>query len=252
MPDTRTAPEWTPPLHRAWALLRLVLATLLLAGLGRGALAGPTATAGAPLAATTPAGVNGLWTSSAGDYSVWLQDPTSGLTLALELPATLDSLRLWLGNGSATQVSLQNVARGTDLLVASVSGSTMSGTRTLAGVQQPYSAQLALAWVATEAAGVWQKSGAANAYLVFFVVNNGGARLGVQIDVTINPDLSYAFDVFSGSYTNNVFNGLSLLGSGLSSRLEFTGDTLAGTYTTLGRPPKVTTFTATHLVKTGP
>ncbi len=195
-------------------------------------------------------GINGLWTSPNGDYTVFLQDSTSGQTFALQVPATLDTLRVWQGTGSASAISLANLLQPADTLAATVAGEAMSGSIVLAGMPQPFSASLALGWVATEYAGVWQKASPANAYLVFCVLNAGGTRLALQIDVTITGEKTYAYDIFTGTLNGKQFTGVSLTGSGLTSRLDFAdSQTLAGSTTTLGRPPQTTTFSATHIIK---
>lgn len=226
--------------RRALTLGRWLIASMLLVLLGAG---------------TSPArasGVNGLWTSSGGDFVVFMQDATSGATFALQVPGSFDALRVWLGTGSSTAVSLQGLNKPSDLLDLAVSGATMSGTMSLSGVQQPFNAQLALAWVATEYAGVWQKAMPSNAYIVFCVLNTGDARVAVQIDVTINADKTYGYDIFTGALVGDQFSGVSIAGTGLSSRLEFTGSQLTGSYTTVARPPKSTAFTATQIVRIAP
>lgn len=199
--------------------------------------------------AATSSGVSGLWTSSAGDYLVFLHDTGTGTSFALQVPGSFDTIRVWAGSGSATALSLQSLANPSDTLVLSVAGSNMSGTLTLAGAPQPFSASLALAWVASEYAGVWQKAGATHAYLVFCVLNTGSGRLGVQIDLSIQADKSYAYAIYTGALNDKQFNGVSITGSGQSSRLEFSGSSLSGSTTTLGRPPQTTSFTATQIIQ---
>lgn len=231
-PARRAASTFARRARRLWAVLLL----------------GWFAAWAAPAAAQT----SGLWTTAAGDHLLLLQDGQSGATFAIQVPSTLSAMRVWLGSGSTTALSLQSLAQPADLLVANVAGSTMSGSMTLGGVTQPFAAELALAWVATEYAGVWQKAAPANAYMVFCVLNNGAARIGVQVDVTILADKSLAWDVFTGALVGTTFNGASIAGTGLLTRLDFAGATLTGQYTTLGRPPQVTPFSATQIVKIAP
>ena len=199
------------------------------------------------------AGVNGLWTTSSGDYVVFLQDGSSGTTFALQVPGSFDALKVWLGSGSASAITLQGLTAPTDTLSAQVAGSSMNGSTSIGGGQQPFNAQLALAWVATEYAGVWQKSSPANAYLVFCVLNTGNGTIGVQIDVTLNADKTTSYDIFTGALAGNQFAGLSLTGSGRSTRLEFaSAEQLSGTNSTVARPVQTTSYTASHIVKIAP
>jgi len=212
--------------------------------------------AAALLALATPAvhaGVSGLWTTSAGDYVVFLQDGSSGSTFALQVPGSFDALKVWLGSGSASAITLQGLIEPSDLLSAQVAGSSMNGSTSIGGVQQAFNAQLALAWVATEYAGVWQKSSPANAYLVFCLLNTGNGKIGVQIDVTVNADKTTSYDIFTGALTGSQFTGLSLTGSGRATRLDFaSADQLSGTNSTVARPVQTVNFTASHIVKIAP
>jgi hypothetical protein len=199
------------------------------------------------------AGVNGLWTTTSGDYVVFLQDASSGTTVALQVPASFAALKAWLGSGSASSISLQGLTAPTDLLSAQVAGSAMTGSTSVGGVQQPFNAQLALAWVATEYAGVWQKSSPANAYLVFCVLDTGNGKIGVQIDVTLNADKTTSYDIFTGALAGTQFAGLSLTGSGRATRLDFaSADQLSGSNSTVARPVQTISYTASHIVKTAP
>lgn len=198
------------------------------------------------------AAVNGLWLTSGGDYEMVLQDGSSGTTLALQVPADFKNVRVWMGTGSATAINLQGLTAPSDTLVASVGSDSMSGKLTVGGQQQPFSAHLALAWVATEQAGVWRKSGTGNAYLVFAVLNTGSGNLAVQIDVTLNADQTVASAVYTGTLNAGTFNGLALSGSGQLSRLVFSGGTLQGTLTTPGRPPQAATYSATQVIAIQP
>lgn len=237
MPTHRLAPVVQAPSRR-----QLVLASL--AASAAALVASPRARA-----ETIPS-ASGLWTSPSGDYLVVLQDIASGTSFALQVSAGFDSLRVWAGSGSASTLNLQSLANPSDKLSVTISGNSMSGSLTLGGVQQAFSANLALAWVASEYAGVWQKASPANAYLVFCVLNTGGARLGVQIDVSINADKTYAYDVFTGSLAGTQFNGVSVLGNGRTSRITFSGLQLNGEYASLGQPRQTTPYSATHIVKT--
>lgn len=206
-------------------------------------------------AVSTPAaaaGPNGLWTTGSGDYMMVLQDTTSGTTFALQVSPTLESMRIWSGPGSASTVSLAGLLQPADTLQATLSGNAMSGTLTVGGQAQAFSAQLALAWVSSEHAGIWQRSVSTNAYMLFALLDTGTARLGVQIDVTLRPDGGVDYDIYTGTLTQTVFNGLSIVGTGVRSRLEFGDGTLQGSYTTSARPPVVTAFTATQIVRTAP
>jgi hypothetical protein len=199
------------------------------------------------------AGVNGLWTTDSGDYVVFLQDATSGTTVALQVPGSFDALKAWLGTGSASVIALQGLTAPADMLSAQANGSSMTGSTSLGGVQQPFSAQLALAWVATEYAGVWQKSSPANAYLVFCVLDTGNGKIGVQIDVTLNADKTTSYDIFTGALAGTQFAGLSLTGSGRATRLDFASvDQLSGANSTVARPVQTISYTASHIVKTAP
>jgi hypothetical protein len=203
--------------------------------------------------AVQAAGVNGLWTTSSGDYALFLQDATSGSTFALQVPSTLDGLRVWLGSGSASALTLQGLVQPNDLLVANIAGSSMNGTMTVGGVQQPFAAALALAWVGSEYAGIWQKASPANAYLVFCVLETASGRIALQIDVTLNADQTVSQQIFTGALVGSQFTGVSANGAGLTSRLGFNGNgSLAGSYTTLAKPPQVSSFSATQVVKTAP
>ena len=97
-----------------------VLATLA-ARLGRQARAAVVAWQlglAALLAAAAPvaqAGVSGLWTTGGGDYVVFLQDGSSGATFALQVPGSLDALKVWLGSGSASSITLQGLTAPSDL-----------------------------------------------------------------------------------------------------------------------------------------
>jgi hypothetical protein len=208
------------------------------------------------LAAAAPsaqAGVNGLWTTTSGDYVVFLQDATSGTTVALQVPASFEALKAWLGSGSASAITLQGLTAPTDMLSAQVSGSSMTGSASIGGLQQPFSAALALAWVATDYAGVWQKSSPTNAYLVFCVLNTGNGKIGVQIDVTLNADKTTSYDIFTGALAGTQFAGLSLTGSGRATRLDFmSADQLSGANSTVARPVQTIDYTASHIVKTAP
>lgn len=199
------------------------------------------------------AGVSGLWTTTYGDYVMFLQDGSSGATFALQVPGSFDALKVWFGSGSASAVTLQGLTAPADALSAQVAGSSMSGSTSVSGVQHPFDAQLALAWVATEYAGVWQKSSPANAYLVFCVLNTGNGKVGVQIDVTLNADKTTSYDIFTGALAGNQFAGLSLTGSGRSTRLEFaSAEQLSGTNSTVARPVQTVSYTASHIVKIAP
>lgn len=198
------------------------------------------------------AAVNGLWVASNGDYEMFLQDSINGTTVALQVPSDFKNVRVWLGTGSATSINLQGLTAPADTLVATVSGASMSGKLTVGGSQQSFAADLALAWVATEQAGVWQKSGGGNAYLVFAVLNTGSGNLAVQIDVTLNADQTLSSAVYTGTLNGGIFNGLALSGSGQLSRLVFSGSSLDGTLTTPGRPPQTSTYTASQIIKIDP
>lgn len=197
------------------------------------------------------AAANGLWATANGDYLLFLQDTSNGTTIGVQVPATLNGIKVYAGTGTDTALSLQSLANGSDKLTASYSASSMSGTLTTSsGQSQAFSASLALAWVANENAGVWQKSTGSNAYMIFVVLNTGGVKLPLQIDLTINADKSYSYDIFSGTLSsNNVFNGASLLASGLTSRLTFTSPTLNGSTSTTARPVQTTTYTAQQIIK---
>ena len=199
------------------------------------------------------AGASGLWTTSSGDYVVFLQDGSSGTTFALQVPGSFDALKVWLGSGSASAITLQGLTAPTDTLSAQVAGSSMNGSTSIGGGQQPFNAQLALAWVATEYAGVWQKSSPANAYLVFCVLNTGNGTIGVQIDVTLNADKTTTYDIFTGALAGSQFAGLSLTGSGRATRLDFaSAEQLSGTNSTVARPVQSTSYTASHILKIAP
>jgi hypothetical protein len=208
---------------------------------------------GAALALTAvparAAGLNGLWTTGTGDYAVFLQDEVSGATFALQLPTNLSSLKVWLGQGTATGIDLHSLVDANDTLVADVSLSSMNGTTVIASLPQPFSASLTLAWVTTEYAGVWQRSTGPNDYMVFCVLNSGGVKLGVQIDLSVHDDKTYSYAVYTGSLNGNQYNGLSLAGTGAVSRLDFGDGSLTGSIVTAGRPPVSTPFTATQIVK---
>lgn len=205
------------------------------------------------LALPAQAGISGLWAASNGDYELFLQDATTGTTFALQVPATFKNIKVWMGTGSPTAISLQNLTAPADSLVASISnGTAMNGSLTQGGTQQPFAANLALGWVATEQSGVWQKANMSNAYLVFALLNTGSGHLAVQIDVTLNADKTITSAVYTGTFNNNVFNGLSLTGDGMLSRLTFSGSKLQGTVTTPTRPPASTAFSATQIVQIGP
>ena len=208
------------------------------------------------LAAAAPAAqatVNGLWTTASGDYVVFLQDATSGTSVALPVPASFEALKVWLGSGSASAITLQGLTAPTDMLSAQVAATAMTGSTSIAGMQQPFNAELALAWVATEYAGVWQKSSPANAYLVFCVLNTGNGKIGVQIDVTLNADKTTSYDIFTGALAGTQFAGLSLTGSGRATRLDFaSAEQLSGTNSTVARPVQTINYTASHIVKTAP
>lgn len=199
------------------------------------------------------ASISGLWTTTSGDYVVFLQDATSGTTVALQVPGSFDALKVWLGSGSASAITLQGLTVPTDVLSAQVAGSSMNGSTSLGGVQQPFNAQLALAWVATEYTGVWQKSSPANAYLVFCVLDTGNGKIGVQIDVTLNADKTTSYDIFTGALAGTQFAGLSLTGSGRATRLDFaSAEQLSGTNSTVARPVQTISYTASHIVKIAP
>lgn len=199
------------------------------------------------------AGVNGLWTTTSGDYVLFLQDASSGTTVALQVPGSFDALKAWLGSGSASAIALSGLTAPADLLSAQVAGSAMTGSTSVGGVQQPFNAQLALAWVATEYAGVWQKSSPANAYLIFCVLDTGNGKIGVQIDVTLNADKTTSYDIFTGALAGTQFAGLSLTGSGRATRLDFaSAEQLSGSNSTVARPVQTISYTASHVVKTAP
>jgi hypothetical protein len=196
------------------------------------------------------AGVNGLWLTSGGDFAVFLQDSQGGATFSLQVPRSFDSLKVWIGTGSSTVIGLENLANPRDRIDATVAGSSMSGSITQQGVQQPFGADLALAWVSSDYAGVWQKTNAASDYLVFCLLNSGGAALGVQIDVSIKADKSYSYTIYTGPLVDRTFSGVSVTGDGVLSRLVFDQGSLTGSRTTPGRPPQTSTFAATHIVST--
>lgn len=222
---------------------------LLRQGLGAAAAGLGLLSAAAPARAATT--LNGLWSASSGDYLVLLQDAASGQTFGLQVPATLDGLKVWLGSGSSTQIALQGLTASADTFSATISnGQSLSGTQSLGGVTRTLNASLALAWVATEYAGVWQKASPANAYLVFCVLNTGNGRLALQIDVSLAADKSVAYDIFTGTLTNTSFVGLSIAGSGQTSRLSFNGKQLQGSLSA-GRASTPTTFSATQIVQIG-
>lgn len=196
--------------------------------------------------------VNGLWSSSRGDYLLFLQDSSSGTTFSIQVPAALDAIKVWIGSGSPASVSLQGVLNADDRLAASVNGSAMSGSVTQAGVQSTFDARLALGWVANAHAGVWQKSAPANAYLVFCVLETGSGRIGLQVDVTLDPvTRTYRYDIYSGVLAGSTYTGASLAGSGTTSRLVFGNGTLSGTQTTVQRPVQSIEYTATQIVGIG-
>ena len=199
------------------------------------------------------AGVNGLWTTTSGDYVLFLQDASSATTVALQVPGSFEALKAWLGSGSASAIALSGLTAPADLLSAQVAGSAMTGSTSVGGVQQPFNAQLALAWVATEYAGVWQKSSPANAYLIFCVLDTGNGKIGVQIDVTLNADKTTSYDIFTGALAGTQFAGLSLTGSGRATRLDFaSAEQLSGSNSTVARPVQTISYTASHVVKTAP
>lgn len=215
---------------------------------GLGALLGAGASL-VPGVARAAESVSGLWAGSGGDHLVLLQDAASGQTFALQVPATLNGLKVWLGTGSPTQIALQGLTAPGDSFSATISnGQSLSGAQSVGGVVRTFNASLALAWVATDYAGVWQKASPANAYLVFCVLNTGTGRLALQIDVTLNADKSLAYDIFTGTLVNTTFTGLSVAGSGLTSRLSFNGKQLQGSLSS-GRQGTPVSFSATQIVQ---
>lgn len=195
------------------------------------------------------AGVNGLWIAASGDYAVFMQDATSGVTFGFQVPANMSSLKVWMGSGSASSVDLRSLVDGNDSLSASYTASTMTGTSVVGGAAKPFNANLALAWVATEYAGVWQKSTGPADYLVFCVLSSGGFRLALQIDVRVNADKSYQYAVYTGTLVDSQFAGVSAADPGVASRLNFGAGTLSGQLVTSGRPPQTTSYSATQIVK---
>ena len=88
---------------------------------------------------------------------------------------------------------------------------------------------------------------------MFCVLETGTGRIGLQIDVTLNPDQTTSSQIFTGALVGSQFTGVSVSGSGLTSRLNFgSAGTLTGTATTIAKPPQVTSFSATQVVKTAP
>lgn len=216
---------------------------------GRAAAAFLAAVATLCLPAPAVAAASGLWVAASGDYLVLMQDGTNGTAFGFQVPQSMSSLRVWIGSGTSASLSLKSLVEPADSLSASYTASTMTGSTQINGATATFSANLALAWVASEYAGVWQRSTGAGDYLVFCILNAGGARLGVQIDITVKSDKTYSYAVYTGTVNGDQFNGVSLAGSGVGTRLEFGNGTLAGQYLSGGRPPQATPFTATQIVK---
>ncbi|MFC4159261.1 hypothetical protein [Chitinimonas lacunae] len=224
--------------HPTFSFLRLLLSLVLLC----------SALAWSPRA---NASGNGLWMAG-NDYFVLMQDVNNGIVVALQVPQTYSPLTVWVGLATSTGISVRSVANENDTLTANYSSNTnLSGTSVINGVSQPFNANLLYAYVGSTYDGVWQKTAANSAFLVYLTLSLSGGILPIQFDVTINPDKTYTYNLFTGSYNPSTytFTGISLLTPTLGSRLVFNGSNLAGTYITTGQPPSTTSFSANQLIK---
>lgn len=222
----------------AW-LLRVLACMLLVWGMHANAAQSP---------------VNGIWTTADGSYLMLLQDANSGTTVALEVASDLSSAKAWAGSGDGSGFALNNLKTSADSLTASVSGSSLSGTKTVSGVAAPFSATLQFAYVGGANDGVWQKANITDgyAYLAYMTVNMGGATTTVVVDLAIASDKTYTYDVFLGTVTSGGYYGVSAINLNpvKALKLTFSGSNASGTYTTSSKPPVTSSFTATKILGT--
>lgn len=198
------------------------------------------------------ASMNGLWTMNNGDFLVLMQDVNSGKVVGLQVAANYSSMKVWYGSGTSTNLTLAGVPDTTQTMTGTFSSSNLiSGNYTVAGVSTAFTATLTYAYVGGVNDGVWQKANLSNAYLIYLTLSVSSQTVPIQVDVTVNADMTIAYDIFTGSYSssNNTFTGLSVLNPTLTDKLVFSSGSLSGTYTTIAKPPVSTTFSASQIIK---
>lgn len=196
------------------------------------------------------AGATGLWMSG-GDYLVLMQDVNHGTVVGLQVPPSYAPLTVWIGSVTANGISLSSPIGPDTLTAAYVGESLLTGTTVQGGVSKSFNAFRAFGHQATPYDGVWQKAGANNDYLVYLTLALSSGTLPIQFDVTINPNQSYSYNLFTGSYNagSATFTGVSMLAPSLASRLVFSGSGLSGSYISTGQPPSVHNFSASQIIK---
>jgi len=194
--------------------------------------------------------INGIWFSTDKHYLMLIQDAANGTTVALEIAADLSTAKVWVGTGDNSNISLNNVKTNTDTLTASISGNSLSGIKTMNGVASDYSANLLYAYVGGAFDGIWQKTNVNNAYFAYMTINVGGTNTAVVVDLAINGDQTYTYDIFIGTAASGTYNGVSAINMNPNKTLKliFSGSSTSGTYTTVARPPVTSIFSATQII----
>ncbi|CAK0758083.1 conserved exported hypothetical protein [Gammaproteobacteria bacterium] len=189
---------------------------------------------------------NGIWYSSGNsDYLMVMEDAT-GTTIELEVAADLSSANIWVGSESSGNVSLNNFATNTDSLTENIAGDSLSGRMLRGGASSSYFARLLYKHVGGAYDGVWQRENVSREYFAYLTVDVAGISTTVVIDLVVNNDMTYTFDIFAGSMTSKTYKGGSLKHSGKTLTLVFNGSTANGTYTTGSNPPE--TFSAFRIL----
>jgi len=198
-------------------------------------------------ATTTAASINGIWTNSKNGYLLLLKDYYNPTTVALEIPPDFSTLKIWVGTGSNTEISLADFINSSNTLVSTIASNNMNGTRTVAGVPESYNANLTFAYVGGIYDGIWQMDIAPNSYLAYLTANVSGKSLAIVVGIVINSDKTVSYDILAGAESGGVFNGASLLQSSKFLKLNFFNTSSSGVYSYLSNPPSTLNFTATQI-----
>jgi hypothetical protein len=197
-------------------------------------------------------GLNGVWTTSVGDYLVLLKGTDNTTVVGLRVAADFTTGSVYLGALTGADLSLTSLDGGSNLS-ALLAGNCLSGVLNEAGTVLDFSAELALAYAAGAHDGIWQSDG--GNYLVYLSLTAQGAPLVVVLDVTLT-DLSSAqaeMAISAGAESDNNFTGTLLSDLNNTLQLTFATDgTASGKYIVLALPPQTTPFTAALIFGVAP
>jgi hypothetical protein len=104
--------------------------------------------------------INGVWSSSSGDYLLMLE-ASNGSVLVMRVNASLSGGTVFLGSRSGDNLSVKTLDASQSLALA-VSGSSYSGSQSSATGSQSLSGNLLFAYSGSVYDGVWQRTGASD------------------------------------------------------------------------------------------